>query len=157
MGQTCPGLEQTAVEQTCQHGLLDNRHVSMAYVNGQHSLLCSTSRCTVGIQLSVFAFYCTVTPKQLTPVWWLMQCTDGGGGKSGVWCCPEPGIFRKISWIADYRGKISFPSMEKSTSAERGKLFQAGERKKNWHGFFQFQEWKIPRKSWNSITIFYSV
>jgi hypothetical protein len=58
--------------------------------------------------------------------------------------------------------------MEKCTSSERRKFFQAGERKiismgnvQNFSvisgGFFQDQESKSPGKSWNSITIFCSV
>jgi hypothetical protein len=63
-----------------------------------------------------------------------MQCTAGANQGFDAFLNPEsserfPGLLTG--------GKISFPSMAKSTSAERGKLFQAGERKKTGMGTVQ--------------------
>jgi hypothetical protein len=60
-----------------------------------------------------------------------MQCNAGaGGGGANQWfnAVPNPEFSERFPGLLT-RGKISFPSMEKSTSSERGKLFQSGERK----------------------------
>ncbi len=71
-----------------------------------------------------------------------MQCTDGGrereggGANQGFDAVPSLESSERFPGLLT-TGTISFPSMEKSTSAEPGKLFQAGERKKTGLGNVQ--------------------
>ncbi len=122
----------------------------MAYVKGQHSLLCSTCRCRQTTHC--LCFYRTVTPKHLTPVWWLMQCTDGGierggGGQirglmlSPAWNLPKDFL---DSWLG---GKFHSPAWKKLPLQSAENFSKLGKEKKlAWvmYKIVRYQQWVLP-------------